>query len=371
MAKSSTKKVFTLFFIFLNIIVVGLFLSASLLPWINPSVYPSTGFIGLLFPFSSFLLIISFIFWLIVKPKLALIPAIALLIGWKQISVFFAFHGGDNFSLIQQDKSIRIVDWNIRSFNGLSNNKAIKKHTREDIASTIMRLDADVVCLQEFNTIANALAETNNISLFNKKYPYYYFSKDYTSKKGLYQSGCIIFSKNPIIDTGKVKYKPAESLIHATIVKGTDTFSIFTTHLQSFKFNKQDYTEIDKIKDQDEDAIINSKNLFQKMRLAFKRRGLQANIVKEALQQNPYPSVICGDFNDVPNSYTYFHIKQDRQDVFQEKGFGIGRTFISLASTLRIDYILPDKNFETLQFDMVDEDLSDHILLVADLRLKK
>jgi endonuclease/exonuclease/phosphatase family metal-dependent hydrolase len=73
----------------------------------------------------------------------------------------------------------------------------------------------------------------------------------------------------------------------------------------------------------------------------------------------------------VPNSYAYSHIKGNRQDVFLKKGFGIGRSFISLAPTLRIDYILPDNHFDILQFDMVDEDLSDHIMLVTDVHLNK
>ena len=81
--------------------------------------------------------------------------------------------------------------------------------------------------------------------------------------------------------------------------------------------------------------------------------------------------MICGDFNDVPSSFTYFRIKGGWQDAFLQRGFGIGRSFIALAPTLRIDYILPDNHFEVRQFDMIDEDLSDHIMLVSDIRLKK
>ncbi len=107
------------------------------------------------------------------------------------------------------------------------------------------------------------------------------------------------------------------------------------------------------------------------MRLAFKRRGIQAGIVRTELDKSPYASIICGDFNDVPNSYTYFHIKGSWQDAFLKKGFGIGRSFIALAPTLRIDYILADPDFNIKMFDMVDEGLSDHIMLVSDLQLKK
>ena len=154
-------------------------------------------------------------------------------------------------------------------------------------------------------------------------------------------------------------------------MKGTDTLRIFTTHLQSFKFKKGDYENIEKIKGSENNAFSASKSLIRKMKLAYQKRGIQTDIVQKALRESPYPSLICGDFNDVPNSYTYFNIRQDWQDAFLKKDFGIGRTFISLAPTLRIDYILAGNQFEIKQFDMVDEALSDHIMLLADIRLKK
>lgn len=137
--------------------------------------------------------------------------------------------------------------------------------------------------------------------------------------------------------------------------------------MQSFRFNQSDYEGIDKIKKTQDEALNASKTLVQKMKLAFTKRGEQARMVREALDQSSYPSVVCGDFNDVPNSYTYFHIKKDWQDAFLKKSLGIGRTYMGVAPTLRIDYILPNNQFTINQFEMVDEDLSDHLMLVADL----
>ncbi len=371
MAKNSVRKTSKTIFIVINIMIVVLFLLACLSPWLNPSKYWWIGFLGLLVPYFIFIILFSVVFWLIAKPKLALISAITLLIGWQQIFAFIAFNTKGEFEKTKDKNSIRIIDWNVESFNGLSKNRAIKKHTREDVASTIIDIEPDIICLQEFNSANNSNTQTDNISLFEQEYPYHYFSKDYKRNKGAYNSGCIIFSKYRFIDSGRIKYRVAESLIYVDIVKDADTFRIYTTHLQSFKFKKEDYDEIEKIKETDEEALAASKNIFFKMKLAFKRRGVQAKTVAETITKSPYPSVICGDFNDVPNSYTYFHIKENRQDVFLKKGLGIGRSFIALAPTLRIDYILPDNNFEVHQFDMIDEGLSDHIMLVTDLRLKK
>ena len=73
----------------------------------------------------------------------------------------------------------------------------------------------------------------------------------------------------------------------------------------------------------------------------------------------------------MPNSYTYFTIRGNWNDAFLQKGFGIGTSFISLAPTLRIDYILASQAFDIVTFDMIDEGLSDHVMLVSDVQLKK
>jgi endonuclease/exonuclease/phosphatase family metal-dependent hydrolase len=367
MAKNAFRRVTKTILITINVAIAFLFLVACLSPYINPARWWLNGFTGLIVPYLLLALIFFVIFWLTVKPRLVWIPLLTLALGWQQIVVVFAWHPGAGFSKKRHDAILRIVDWNVQSFNGLTKNRESKKLVPNELAESILKLQPDVICMQEFNNASNA----DNISLFAKQYRYHFFSRDYARSNVGYQSGCIIFSKFPIIDSGKIPYPVAESLIYADIVKGGDTIRMYTTHLQSFKFKKADYDDIEKIKGQDDETLSASKSIFRKMKLAFSRRGVQANIVKEEIDKSPYPSIICGDFNDVPNSYTYFHIRGERKDAFLEKGFAIGRSFIALAPTLRIDYILPDQHFEVKQFDMVDEDLSDHIMLVTDLLLKK
>ena len=368
MANNWGRTIIKTIVLILTVLISVAFLHVCLVPYISPANFWWVGFAGLAAPYLILLLQFALIFWLFAKPKWALLPLIILLIGYQQMVVVFAYHFKAGFKQEKPAETLRIVDWNVQSFNGLTSNKSIKKLVPNDIAESIKKLNPDVICLQEFN---NSNTEAgNNIGLFSSTYPYHYFSKDYKRTLNAYFSGCIIFSKYPFIDTGKIKYPKAESLIFIDIVKGKDTIRIYTTHLQSFKFKKNDYDDIDKIKEQEEDALNASKNVFNKMKPAFKRRGVQADIVQAATSQSPYPTIVCGDFNDVPNSYTYFTIRGDKQDAFLKKSFGIGRSFISLAPTLRIDYILPDSYFEVQQFDMVDEGLSDHIMLVTDLKIK-
>jgi endonuclease/exonuclease/phosphatase family metal-dependent hydrolase len=272
--------------------------------------------------------------------------------------------------MAKSSQSIRIINWNVQSFNGLTKSKTAKKLTRTDIENSISKYQPDIICLQEFNTSGSNSDESDNIALFSKNYPFHFFSEDYQRIKGKYKSGCIIFSKLPIIATGKIKFKVAESLIYADVIKGSDTIRVFTTHIQSFKFKKEDYEGIDNLGNTNDEAMLASMNIVKKMKLAFSRRSKQVELVKESINQSPYPNILCGDFNDVPYSYTYFTLKENRKDAFLEKQFGIGKTFIGLAYSLRIDYILPDKHFIVQQFDLIDENLSDHLMLVADIQLE-
>ena len=102
----------------------------------------------------------------------------------------------------------------------------------------------------------------------------------------------------------------------------------------------------------------------------MERRSIQANIIKNQLEQSPHPVIFCGDFNDVPNSYTYFTVRGNMRDAFLEKGSGIGRSFTSISPTLRIDYILASQNLSVLQFHRIKKKYSDHYMLVTDLKLR-
>jgi len=368
MAGKKVKSFFHRFFVIINCIIAGIFLIACLVPYLNPSVWWFMGLLGLSVPYLALLLVFSVFFWWIVKPAWSVISIIALLVGWKQLSVLFATNKYETFTEKKDSAHIRIVDWNIRSLVGLSDKADKKRIDRATIPETIITQNPDIICLQEFN---NSEVQ-NNLSPFKSKYPYHYFSKDYVRPKQSYQAGSIIFSKFQIIDSGRIRFPgtSGESLIYADIQTPRKIIRIFTTHLQSFKFKKEDYEDIEKIRNTEKKALPASLSIIEKMKLAYTKKGVQANIVRKALDNSPYSGVICGDFNDVPNSYTYFHIRKNWQDVFLATSLGIGRTYLALAPTLRIDYILPDNSFYVLQFDLVDEDLSDHLMLVTDIGIK-
>ncbi len=361
------------FFIIVNIIVVFFFLLACLAPYMDPQYWWFISFLGLAFPFLLLLVLIFLGVWLaLLKWRVALISGIALLLGIKSITVFIAFHRPSKFNYSKSPGSLRVASWNVARFIELKKNNNKGSEVRQKMFELIKEQNADVLCLQEFHTSTDS-NYYDNITPIQKDlgYPYFYFSFDEDGDRHYYSS--IIFSRYPIIDTGRVRYpRPTlpDVLLSADINYNGRTIRIYTTHLQSFQFGRQDYERLNKIKEGEENFVSNSRSILSKMKKGVTYRSIQAETVHDVVKLSPNPVIFCGDLNDVPNSYTYSTVRSNMQDAFLKKGFGIGRTFSALSPTLRIDYIFATKDFKVKQFNRIARRLSDHYMILADLELK-
>jgi endonuclease/exonuclease/phosphatase family metal-dependent hydrolase len=358
------------FFIYTHIAVVFFFLLSCLVPLLNPQKWWWITFLGLGFSVLLVLVIFFMFFWFIIKPKYAWISVIALLIAFKNINVFFAFNSPGTFTYKKGADTIRIASWNVARFVEMKRNNNKGSQTRLKMMDLIGQQNADILCFQEFFNSLNP-EWYQNIDYIKQyyHYPYHFYSHDVDGDAHF--TGTIIFSRYPIIDSGLVRYpRPTlpEALMHADIKINDDTIRVFSTHLQSFELGKDEYRKIDGLTKGDS-FIDNSKSILSKLRHGSALRSIQAGVVKTLIADSPYPVLFAGDLNDVPNSFTYFTVKGDMKDAFIKKGFGIGRTFSGLAPTLRIDYIFADNDFKIIQFNRLVKNLSDHYMVVADVKL--
>ena len=369
MAKKSRLRIWGKKVLFIiNILACVLFLYPlffSPLPfiWVN-------GFIGIITPYLVVIEVLFLIFWLIAKPLLSLLSLVSLLLGWQTLMVLAAWHPGAPFAQKKKENILRIVSWNVKGFNGVASTANLKLRT-QDMAYSITKWNPDIICMQEYNTNERPNDIANHASYFSQAYPYSFFSKDYHTPQGDYFLGCIIYSKYKILHAERIPYTNEESLIYATILKGDDTIRIYTTHLASYRLKHNDFEAIDATAITNKSEVKAKWMVVRKMKHAFVERAVQAQMVRKHISASPYPTIITGDFNDVPSSYTYTTIKGDWQDAFLAKGFGIGATFSDLSPTLRIDYILANAAWELRGWESVDENLSDHHMILADLLLKK
>ena len=332
--------------------------------WVN-------GFLSLFAPYLILLQVLFLLIWLVAKPILSLISVFTLLLAYPTILVLFAWHPGTPFSQKKKDNILRITSFNVKEFNGNTAQPIGHKLRTQDIAASIQKWDPDLICMQEYNTKELKYDIANHAAYFDQKYPYSFFSKDHQINASNYFAGCIIYSKYKILYAERVPYTNQESLIYVDLLKGDDIIRVFTTHLASFKFKQNDFDAIDEATDANTAALKAKYGVMRKMKKAFMVRSVQAAIIKEQLAKSPYPTILTGDFNDVPGSYTYKEIKGTMQDAFLVKGFGIGATYLNLSPTLRIDYILADKHWLVKGWESVDENLSDHHMIMADLQLIK
>lgn len=355
----------------INVIAALLFLLACINPQINPQNWPLISLIGLAFPFLLLIVIFFLVWWLFIKRKWALVSAIAIVLGGGQISNFFAFNFWAGFNETKKENHIRIASWNVARFVEMIKNNNKGSQTRYKMLQQIRQVNADILCMQEFSSSINP-DWYNNIVAVSKglNYPYYYFSHDWDGDRLF--SGNVIFSRFPIADTGMVRYpRPTltEALVFVDLKTGNDKLRIYTTHLQSNQFRRADISKIEELKG-GKGVLGNAPHIFSKLITAIEHRAIQANVVEQIIGDSPYPVILCGDLNDVPNSYIYNTVKGNLQDAFLQKGFGIGRTYSSISPTLRIDYIFADAGFKVDQFKRVTTNYSDHYMIVADLELK-
>jgi endonuclease/exonuclease/phosphatase family metal-dependent hydrolase len=365
---TAVRKISKRFLMAINILAVLLFGLTGLTPYVDPQRWWWLNLLGLSFPYVFFVVIFFFIFWLVAKPKYSILSLLVILICWKQVSVVFRLSKAE-FSYTRNGSVMRVLSWNVKIFEGLE--KGNEQAATTGIRDFIKGADADVVCLQEFSQYDSMGTRKNHIQLMQEAgYPYYHFSTNYIKASVDYRSGVAIFSKFPLINKQRIAFAATqESIGVADVVNGADTFRIFTTHLQSFKFSKADYRNMEWIKKRGDITNPANKNILLKMKAAIQLRGHQAEQIRPLLDTCPYPEIFCGDFNDVPNSYTYWHIRGDRRDAFIEKGNGVSSTFLSLAPMLRIDYILCDNRLRVEQFTTAPQKFSDHLPIIADIKL--
>lgn len=376
MASNFFRRVTRHFFIVTNIVIALFFLLGCYGYLIRPSAFWPVGFLTLT-AFYLFLVLLAFIFfWLFVKPARAFISIVAILLAYKPLGNILPYRLSQSFNKAKQPNSLRVLTWNVAQFN-IMNDKQ-RPQTKQQMLNAINEYEPDIACFQEMVAEDSTIKNHGHIDEFLAQLNFKNYFYSYNPKEdfwGYAHFGIIIFSKYPIINKQTISYYPNDynSIFqYADIVKGEDTVRVFNIHLQSLRFSKENLKYIDKPTVEDENAAIKeSKSIISKFKKGFLKREIQANRIRAEIDKSPYPVIVTGDFNDVPNSYAYQTIGTGMKNAFVEKGSGLGRTFSGISPVLRIDNIFADKHMDILQFELVKRKLSDHFPVFADVAMPK
>lgn len=331
--------------------------------------YPATYFaIG--FP----VLLTGMIFWCFIAlyffKKQSWIFFLLLLPAINNIRSGVAFNFKSDKAPAKKTGQVRVLSWNVNEFVYGHYSDKEWETKQKSMMQFIRESNADMLCFQDFVPVPyNNDINVQKYITDSLHYPYSYFSMD-----GI-NYGTIIFSRIPIQDSGRIKYKEKvypESLAWADVLVDGQPFRVYNTHLRSMYLHQSVITPatigyLEFVKE-DTGFLFHSTRLE---RLAYFDRihTHQAALVKEQLNKTRVPHIFCADLNAVPASYTYNLLQKGMKDAFLEKGAGLGGTYHRFSPTLRIDVILTSKNVQTERYYSPSLKLSDHYPILTDLYL--
>jgi len=321
-------------------------------PYLSPAFFWPISFLGLLFPIFYIINILFLIYWIIGLKKQIWANIIILLFGIQYIGLFF----GTQPKNTENTDNVKVLSYNVRLFNRYE--WIAKSDVKSDIVKFFKTEKADILCIQEFYT-------PDEIPTLNYNYKHIGLQ----SKKNQWHMA--IYSNFPQIKKATVSIKGERmnnTCIYSDLKINNDTIRIYNVHLASNWFNNSDYLFLKNPKK--ENLKEGMKGIVERMKKSYKKRAEEVNVIKEHIQNSPYPIILCGDFNDTPLSYAYNTVNSKLKDAFKESGKGIGKSFVKIPA-LRIDYILHDEKFNSYNYIQHKQKLSDHYAISCEININR
>jgi endonuclease/exonuclease/phosphatase family metal-dependent hydrolase len=338
-----------------NLWVIFFTLLAYITPYVSPETMSFLAFVGLAYPWLLVLNLLFIFIWSVSRMRYWWYSTACILLGFGYLISVFGIHF---FKENTSDADLKIVSFNIGPT--LSYDNTIKK-----LNDFIKKQDADIICFQEFALNDNSLKNVVNAAESLKKYTY---------TMRMDGNGTVIFSKFTITSKNIIPFdnpNGGNGCNYADIqLKNNKMIRVYTVHLESNSVSGiADYLT--------EKAEFDKKATWGKVltmlklvRRNAKKRANQAEKIAQNIAKSPYPVIVCGDFNDIPVSYTYNVMSKNLTDAFKAKGHGFGTTYSGNIPALKIDYILTDKRITPLSFEIPDVRFSDHFPVVSMVKIE-
>lgn len=342
-----------------NLTLILLTFLAYLAPYVSPIAFWPLAFFGLMYPWLLLLNILFVIYWIIQKNKYAWFSVACILLGWGHFRSIVGLNSG-RATISNQDNIV-----NITSFNAYGG-KDFQSHTKIDPEEAVVaifeqEMIPDILCLQEFIGI-KALAKPYN-DLFKKQ------GLQHATWKA--EEELAIFTTYPILRSELKKFNNSNGYQYADLNIDGSTVRVFNIHLQSNAVSSLAERVATEGDFQQRETWQEIRGMAGRFKRAVQKRALQAEEIAAQIAQSPHPVIVCGDFNDIPQSYTYQTIARGLQDSFRKKGLGLGFTYLGRIPALRIDYILTSPTWQVQYFDQKRTFFSDHRVISTQLVLKE
>ena len=310
--------------------ILGLLLATPLNSVISPETFPFLNLLSLAFPVLMILNVLLCLFWILL---------------WKKRVIFFVAISFFLMSPTQRwlnlkPKNTETADFKIVSFNIRSGTMG-----REKIYEYLDNSGADLIVGQEYGSEFNV-----------PSYPHR------TNEFAIVATN----SKTEILKIQNLDTGGNGNAIYTDVKFKGKIIRVFNIYLNPFAFDKA------KVKPSGDLGKNEGKAKYVLRRLipTFKIHQKEIVAIREAIDTSPYPVIVAGDFNAVPNSYEYYTIGKNLTDAFVEVGRGSSTSFHDYKFPIRIDYFFSSKEIKPLRY-RVDRSvkLSDHFPVIAEFKL--
>ncbi len=366
-----------LWFVDVVMIVISVLAAVALLGGVlarvvNPQTTLLFVFTGLFYQITYIVNIACALWWIVRWKRWFSLSATVLLVGFGNIGLFYRSDFRQNDTTFARSRNDLVVaTYNVCNFNDADTQEGVSSFHR--VGEWLNEQGVQIAFLQEAHFSSSKTFAEFKQGL--RKMGYGFFTHAQVDKEDAQTgSGYALFSTYPIV-RHDVVCECGNNVcgVWADVKVARDTLRVFNLHLQSTGITHSDRN--DTLSPQIiDDTMARAKlsKVVTKVLDNYLQRATQAKSVAEAIEQSPYPVLVCGDFNDTPVSYTYDQIiSEGLLDAYVEQGKGAEYTFKGLYNLFRIDYVLPSEEyFEVKQYRSFNLDYSDHKAIVVTLTPK-
>ncbi len=338
-----------------NIGLILLTFLCYLAPYVSPLSFWPLAFFGLLYPWLLLLHVLFILFWLGLGHRYFLFSLACILLGWGHFRSLVGFHFG---SVPDTPQSVSVVTFNGHSMKHFRHNLAAVD--AEELAGIFNGKKAEILCFQEFTGYPQ----------FKRTYQDYLIKEQHL-ENSVWKNGyeLAILTSFPIIKSEQKNFNHTNGYQYADLKVNGTIIRVFNVHLQSNAISSIADRMATTEAMQDKEKLREVRTMAGRFKRAVQKRAIQAEEVAAEIAKSPYPVIICGDFNDIPQSYAYHTISHPLQDAFKKKGGGLGITYAGRIPGLRIDYILASPDFKVLDYEKRTTSFSDHRPIASILEL--
>lgn len=359
MGKTAVKGLFHTILIAATFLLAAATIASAFSGHYPPAVSVIMPLLGLATPMLLLCNLIVAICWAVAGRRWVFVSLIAIFCNWEYLSSVIRFHSaGELPSTIEAFRSdpqgyLTVATYNIHSFGN-----EITGYSCKEVAKYMKQQRVDVLCFQEFSD--NKYFPMDSIRKALSDWEYSLIPAD-DSINGILPIA--VFSSYPLVNGRFITYPNSSNCsMVCDVVLGADTVRLLNNHLQTTSISQNRKKWARELATDDTRREVQAvQNAAETLHENFMKRAVQTDSICQLATTSPYPALVCGDFNSLPSSYTYYQLSQILNDGFKSSGHGYMYTYRYGKRMFRIDYIFHSPEMEGINYYSPNLDLcSDH-----------